>query len=255
VDDPDNNDVQTYTMDCGARQTYFSLDESTGIITQTREYDLDANNSKFNTARCTVTATDKGGHTVTTRLDIRINEINDNPPVLNKNKYDFVVPQNAPAGTTILGQCTSTDKDVKTEHTDHTYSIDGSVVLVGNTCTMKLSADVSGYPVGTKFEQTLTATDIGGLTDTAAVCVVITDPTTTSAATTQPSNTITNSGTGTGNSGSPAAFLNNPADLAWFIPAMIALAVMVALLGYMIYRCCRVPGFCSRLFSDMCGCL
>jgi hypothetical protein len=236
VDDPDNNDVQTYTMDCGTRQTYFSLDESTGIITQTREYDLDIDKKEFENATCTVTATDKGGNTVTTNLNIRINEINDNPPVLGLNKYDFVVYQTATAGTTVIGTCTSTDGDVKIEHTEHTYGIDGSIIRVDGACTIKLTADLSGYAIGTQFVHTLTATDVGGLSDMATVSVVIIDLVTTTVVT-----NTTESTTVTVIDGPSGEFLDNPTDLAWFIPAVIALVVLAGLLGYMIYRFCIAP--------------
>lgn len=271
VNDVDINDVQTYTMDCKDKQSYFDMDPTTGRITQLQEYDLDPNNWQFNTPKCDVTATDKAGHTVTTKLNIRIEEINDNPPKLNQRTYYKNVPQNTPVGSQLLS-CTSTDDDVKTEHTQRSYSLGDSNFAVDNSCNIRSATDFSGYPVGTTFTFPLTATDSDdtSLNDEATVTIVIIDPTTTTVTTTV-ANTITNAnnnngntgtgtGTGTGtsntgNSGSPAAFLSRPTDLAWFIPAMIALAVMTALLGYMIYRCCRVPGFCARLFSDTCGCL
>ncbi|XP_071143108.1 protocadherin Fat 4-like [Mytilus edulis] len=270
VNDVDINDVQTYTMDCKDKQSYFDMDPTTGRITQLQEYDLDPNNWQFNTPKCDVTATDKAGHTVTTKLNIRIEEINDNPPKLNQRTYYKNVPQNTPVGSQLLS-CTSTDDDVKTEHTQRSYSLGDSNFAVDNSCNIRSATDFSGYPVGTTFTFPLTATDSDdtSLNDEATVTIVIIDPTTTTVTTTV-ANTITNAnnnngntgtgtGTGTGtsntgNSGSPAAFLSRPTDLAWFIPAMIALAVMTALLGYMIYRCCRVPGFCARLFSDTCGC-
>ncbi|CAC5414339.1 FAT4 [Mytilus coruscus] len=265
VNDVDINDVQTYTMDCKSKQSYFDMDPVTGLITQTQEYDLDPNNWQFNTPKCVVTATDKGGHTVTTNLDIRIEEINDNPPKLNQRTYYKNVPQNTPVGSQLLS-CTSTDDDVKTEHTQRSYSLGDSNFAVDNGCNIRSATDFSGYPVGTTFTFPLTATDSDdtSLNDEATVTIVIIDPTTTTVVTTvvntntntnNNNNNNVNTGTSnTGNSGSPAAFLSRPTDLAWFIPAMIALAVMTALLGYMIYRCCRVPGFCSRLFSDACGC-
>lgn len=265
VNDVDINDVQTYSMDCGSRNSkYFTMDPSTGQVTQTREYELDQYNIKATSATCTVTATDKGGHTVQTKLVIRIKEINDNPPVFSKAIYYQTVAQNTPASS-VVHKCASTDEDVKDEHTETHYSLDSPYFTVDNDCNIRVASDLSQLsPIPQTIEMTLTArnTDDPTKTDVSTFRVVITDPTTTTVVTTvvntnnNNNNNNNNANTGNnGDSGSPAAFLEDPADLAWFIPAMIALAAMLGLLAYMIYRCCRVPGFCNRLFSDMCGCL
>lgn len=54
---------------------------NTGLITLSSEFDLDDAGKTQEVVTCTVTATDKGGHTVSTQLSITVNEINDNAPL------------------------------------------------------------------------------------------------------------------------------------------------------------------------------
>lgn len=262
VNDVDINDKQTYSMDCGNRDSkFFTMDPATGTVTQTRQYDLDQFNIRIYTIKCTVTATDKGGHTVETTLNIRISEENDNPPVFSQAIYYSTVPHTTPAGSAVH-KCASTDADVQDVHTETHYTLDSPYFTVDNNCNIRVATDLSQLsPIPQTIDVTLTATntDDPTKTDVSTFRVVITDVTTTTVVTTvnnnNNNNNNNNGNTGnSGDSGSPAAFLEDPADLAWFIPAMLALAAMLGLLAYMIYRCCRVPGFCGRLFSDMCGC-
>ena len=70
-----------------------------GAVSQSIENDLDARGIERERVQCTVTATDKGNHTVTTTLQMDFLEENDNSPVLNKNDYDTNVRQDANPGT------------------------------------------------------------------------------------------------------------------------------------------------------------
>ncbi|XP_033726777.1 protocadherin Fat 4-like [Pecten maximus] len=249
IDPDDTRDTQTLTMDCGANTGLFSMDPSTGRVTKTAEYDLDAAKKTSETITCVVTATDEAGHTVTTNLDIVINEENDNPPILDKDTYTYFLPINRAAGTQ-FGRCISTDIDVLPDHNDTAYTLTGGSGLFGLTDQCRLYNNVNfsttTYKVGDTFPMTLTAKNTNGLKDTASVNVVLIDPVTTSA----PSATTTTTTAAPasslafpafGGSGSISNFLDDPETLAWFIPTMILLAAMLALLAYMIYRCIRSP--------------
>jgi hypothetical protein len=138
------------------------------------EYDLDAAGKEQEVVSCTVTATDKGGHTVTTQLSITVNEVNDNPPVLNQGSYSYFVSQCTSVGSAI-GQATTTDKDVKQEHKDVTFTLtSGAGFLVGNDGRIHVGQDLCNVPVGTKYDLTLTAANADGKSDTAPVTIVIT---------------------------------------------------------------------------------
>ncbi|XP_061188483.1 protocadherin-like wing polarity protein stan [Saccostrea echinata] len=245
--DPDFNEVQTFTMDCGANQGKFSMDPNTGSITQSVEYDLDSAGKEQEVVTCTVTATDKGGHTVTTQLSITINEINDNAPVLDKGSYSFFVSQCSSVGSS-AGQVTATDKDVKQEHKDVTFTLtSGTGFLVGNDGTIHVAQDLCNVPVGTKYDFTLTAVNADGLQDTAPVSIVIRDPTTTTSTTTTTTTTTTAPPSSGGSSISTGGFFDNPENLAWFIPAVLLAALMMALFIYFLYKCFRHPGLLSRV--------
>lgn len=147
---------------------------NTGLITLSSEYDLDDAGKTQEVVTCTVTATDKGGHTVSTKLSITVNEINDNAPVLDKGSYSYFVSQCTSVGSPI-GQVTSTDKDVKPEHKDVTFDLTSNVgFLVGNDGKIHVAQDLCDVPVGTKYDLTLTASNADGLKDTAPVTIVIT---------------------------------------------------------------------------------
>ncbi|XP_055997768.1 protocadherin Fat 2-like [Ostrea edulis] len=244
--EPDFYDSQTFTLDCGANQGKFRMDSSTGQITQSVEYDLDSAGKEQEVVTCTVRATDKGGHSVTTQLSIIVNEINDNPPVLDKGSYSYFVSQCTPVGSAIA-QVITTDKDIKPEHKDVTFTLTpGAGFLVGNDGKIHVGQDLCNVPVGTKYDLTLTAANADGLTDTAPVTIVITDPTTTTSTTSTTTTTTTappSDGTGT----SRNDFFDNPENLAWFIPAVLLAALLMLLFIYFLYKCFRHPGSLSRV--------
>ncbi|XP_069106792.1 protocadherin Fat 4-like [Argopecten irradians] len=256
IDPDDTRDTQTLTMDCGANTGQFSMDASTGRVTKAAEYDLDATQQTSDTVTCVVTATDLGGHTVTADLNIVINEENDNPPVLDQDTYTHFLPINTGAGTQ-FGPFSSTDADVLTAHTDTTYSLSGGSGLFGliDCCSVfnNVNFSTTTYNVGDSFTMTLTALNNNGLTDTATVNVILTDPvTTTTAATTTTSTTAATAASVAfpnfgGSGGSISNFLDDPENLGWFIPSILLFAAMLALLGYMVYRCIRNPGAFAKL--------
>ncbi|XP_021343455.1 protocadherin Fat 4-like [Mizuhopecten yessoensis] len=255
IDVDDTRDTQTLTMDCGTTTVLFAMDPTTGRVTKTDEYDLDATQQTTDTVACVVTATDAAGHTVTTNLNIIINEENDNPPVLNQDTYTHFLPINTGAGSQ-FGPFSSTDADVLTDHTDTTYTLTGGSGLFGFTdcCSVynNVNFSTTAHNVGDSFSMTLTATNKNGLKDTATVNVILTDPVTTTAATVVTTTTTAATASSLafptfGDSGSISNFLDDPENLGWFIPTMILLAIMTALLAYMIYRCIRNPGAFARL--------
>ncbi|XP_021343494.1 protocadherin Fat 4-like [Mizuhopecten yessoensis] len=256
IDPDDTRDTQTLTMDCGANTGLFSMDPSTGRVTKAAEYDLDATQKTTETVACVVTATDEAGHTVTADLNIVINEENDNPPVLNKDTYTRFLPINTGAGSR-FGPFSSTDADVLDDHTDTTYTLTGGSGLFGHTdcCSVynNVNFSTTTYQVGDSFPMTLTAINKNGLKDTATFNVILTDPVTTSAPVAAATTAATAASTSSlqfpefGGIGGISNFLDDPENLAWFIPTMILLAIMTALLAYMLYRCLRNPGAFSKL--------
>ncbi|KAK3087566.1 hypothetical protein FSP39_007616 [Pinctada imbricata] len=260
VIDPDLFDQQAYTASCINNNGRFIMDNRTGIITQATEYDLDEPGQESKNIFCRTTATDKAGHTVTASLWIELEEENDNPPVLNKEDYDFSVQRYAAVRTTI-GTPRATDEDVKTEHKESVMSLTGPYADyfgVDDAGNVYLAKSVVGLGV-TRFDLTLTATNVKlsnrntTLSDSAPVTIVIIDPpsTTPPVVVTTPVPTA-DSGSGNNNV-TPTDY--NPWDddefLAWFIPAMILLAFMLCLLLYILYRCCRNPGLCQNMCNHL----
>lgn len=105
-------------------------------------------------------------------------DANDNTPVFSPTSYTFYVSYYAAAGT-IVGSVTATDADTG-KYGKITYTLDQSSLFVEH-----FSIDNSGMiavkttPVGsvmgyaTSVTVTCTASDLGGLSDTATVLIIV----------------------------------------------------------------------------------
>lgn len=236
------------------------MDPSTGLVTVNNgQYDLDKTCKESETIPCVITATDLGDHTVKCDLEITINEINENPPVFGKENYDFTVPWDAKSPTTV-GQATTTDLDCLATHDErqHLYELCcDKMFSVRDNGQVYLSGDLTTIPnyKSAVFDLTLTATDRGDLApneymvDSVPVTITVVEPPTTTTSTTTTTTTVFDiNNLGAGGKGAINSFFDVPENLAWFVPCMILLAIMLALLAYMIWRICRNPAAFSRLW-------
>ena len=71
--DPDANDTELFSLDCGVHTGYFTLDPNTGNTNFTSDYDVDEGSGPSSVS-CVLTVTDSGGLTATANLSFYISK-------------------------------------------------------------------------------------------------------------------------------------------------------------------------------------
>ncbi|KAJ0061580.1 hypothetical protein NL108_005707, partial [Boleophthalmus pectinirostris] len=175
-----NGDVR-YSLLKGknSHSDWFSINPDTGIITTATVLDFESEPAPS----ITVVATDNGRPSLssTAKVDIVLQDVNDNTPVFSSNFYNASIKENTAAGTCFL-EVTATDEDrgsfgaiaytlgspgggaVPTQFTIHKET--------GQICTSTTLDRDDGLD---KFDLTVTATDGGGLSSVARVRVTVVD--------------------------------------------------------------------------------
>ncbi|XP_017273627.1 protocadherin-16 [Kryptolebias marmoratus] len=173
-----NGDVR-YSLLKGknSRSDWFSIDPITGIITTATALDFESEPAPS----VTVVAMDGGRPSLssTVKVDIVLQDVNDNTPEFSKDFYDASIKENTPAGTCFL-EVSATDKDRGSFGTI-TYTLgssSGSTLPFtmdkqrGQLCTSTALDRDEGLD---KFDLAVTATDGGGLSSVARVRVTVVD--------------------------------------------------------------------------------
>nr|CAD7570225.1 unnamed protein product [Timema californicum] len=152
-----------------------TVDEKTGWIYTTRELDREEQ-ARY---QFTVNAKDNGKppKSATASVVITVQDVNDNDPVFEPNIYEAVVAEDDPPGTPVT-TVTATDKD---ENPRLHYELSGGnvrgrfAVTSQNGHGLITIAQPLDYKQEKRFILTVTATDSGGLHDTATVYVNVSD--------------------------------------------------------------------------------
>ncbi|XP_035522449.1 protocadherin-16 [Morone saxatilis] len=175
-----NGDVR-YSLLKGknSHSDWFSIDPVTGIITTATALDFESEPAPS----VTVIATDSGRPPLssTAKVDIVLQDVNDNTPVFSSNFYNASIKENTPAGTCFL-EVTATDED-RGSFGAISYTLgsgSGSAVQThftidketGQLCTRTALDRDEGLD---KFDLTVTAMDGGGLSSVARVRVSVVD--------------------------------------------------------------------------------
>ena len=181
--DPDAGDTLSYAITGGDPSGAFSIDAATGQITVADAAQLDFETTPV--FSLTVTVTDAGGLTDTAAVTVNLTNVNEDPTA---SDAAFAVAESSADGT-VVGSVSASDPDASDTLS---YAITGgdpsgafSIDAATGQITVADSAqlDFETTPV---FSLTVTVTDAGGLTDTAAVTVNLTnvneDPTASDAA-------------------------------------------------------------------------
>ncbi|XP_051903998.1 protocadherin-16-like [Hippocampus zosterae] len=162
-----------------SRSDRFSVDAVTGIITTAGELDFESEPSPS----VTVVATDGGRPPLssTARVDVLLQDANDNAPVFSRSFYNATVEENSPPGTCFL-QVSATDGD-RGSFGVVSYALGsgsggapsahfGIDKESGQLCTVAALDREDGPDA---FELTVTATDGGGLSAAVGVRVSLAD--------------------------------------------------------------------------------
>ncbi|XP_029303816.1 protocadherin-16 [Cottoperca gobio] len=175
-----NGDVR-YSLLKGknSHSDWFSIDPVTGIITTATALDFESEPAPS----VTVVATDSGRPPLssTAKVDIVLQDVNDNTPVFSSNFYNASIKENTPAGTCFL-EVSATDEDRGSfgaisyilgsgsgSAAPTHFTIDKGT---GQICTSTALDRDEGLD---KFDLTVTATDGGGLSSVARVRVLVVD--------------------------------------------------------------------------------
>ncbi|XP_068600399.1 protocadherin-16 [Brachionichthys hirsutus] len=173
-----NGDVR-YSLLKGKNFDWFSIDPVTGIITTATALDFESEPAPS----VTVVATDSGRPPLssTAKVDIVLQDVNDNTPVFSSNFYNASIKENTPAGTCFL-EVSATDED-RGSFGALSYTLGSSS---GSTAPTHFTIDKDSGQICTrtaldrdegldKFDLTVTATDGGGLSSVVQVQVSVED--------------------------------------------------------------------------------
>uniref|UniRef100_UPI0037E8DF2B protocadherin-16 n=1 Tax=Semicossyphus pulcher TaxID=241346 RepID=UPI0037E8DF2B len=175
-----NGDIR-YTLLKGknSHSDWFAIDPVTGIITTAMALDFESEPAPS----VTVVATDSGRPPLssTAKVDIVLQDVNDNTPVFSSSLYNASIKENTPAGTCFL-EVSAADQD-RGSFGAISYTLgsgSGSTVPThftinketGQLCT---STALDRDEGSDKFDLTVTATDGGGLSSVARVRVSVVD--------------------------------------------------------------------------------
>ncbi|KAM6907301.1 protocadherin-16 [Xenentodon cancila] len=175
-----NGDVR-YSLLKGknSHSDWFSIDPITGIITTATALDFESEPAPS----VTVVATDSGRPPLssTAKVDIVVQDVNDNTPVFSRDFYNASIKENTPAGTCFL-EVSATDED-RGSFGAIAYTLGSSSGSVsqapftinketGQLCTSTALDRDDGLD---KFDLTVTATDGGGLSSATRVRVTVMD--------------------------------------------------------------------------------
>ncbi|KAF7668307.1 hypothetical protein LDENG_00013580 [Lucifuga dentata] len=175
-----NGDVRySLLKDKNSHSDWFSIDPVTGIITTASALDFESEPAPS----VTVIATDGGRPPLssTAKVDIVLQDVNDNTPVFSSNFYNASIKENTPAGTCFL-EVSATDED-RGSFGAITYTLgsgSGGAAPAqftidkerGQLCTTTTLDRDEGLD---KFDLSVTATDGGGLSSVVRVRILVVD--------------------------------------------------------------------------------
>lgn len=156
--DPDAGDSVSYTVTGGP----FAIDVF-GVISTTAALDYESASAYS----LTVTATDTGGLSDTATVTVSVTNVNEAPSVADTSGS---VAENASTGTVVASVSVS-DPDAGDSFT---YSVAGGPFSIDAFGVISTTA-VLDYESAASFSLTVTATDAGGLSDSASVVVSVTN--------------------------------------------------------------------------------
>ncbi|KAL3885117.1 hypothetical protein ACJMK2_025215 [Sinanodonta woodiana] len=185
-------------------------------------FDLDSQPLSIYTIGCTLTCTDSGSLLDASSLNVIITDANDNTPQFSQAMYSFTLTVGSTVGTRI-GQVIATDRDVSSNNNHVSFTLSSTTVFNidsgGNIILTGAASLANPYIV------TVTAIDSGGLSSTSILQVLVLTNTANSATTTESAND---------------GFFSYTENIAWFSCALALGAGMFGLMGYLLYRYCKM---------------
>ncbi|XP_060063796.1 cadherin-23-like [Ylistrum balloti] len=103
VTDPDSGDSVTYSIASGDPQERFTIDATSGILEFAVRYDIDYGTDQMPAVvNLTIRATDTGGLSATTLVQITLQDSNDNRPYFSSDTFEANIPNDYPVKSSIV---------------------------------------------------------------------------------------------------------------------------------------------------------
>ncbi|XP_063417330.1 protocadherin Fat 4-like [Mytilus trossulus] len=229
-------------MTNGSGVGYVSVNESTGILSFSLDYDSDQS-SMPSEININIDIEDNGGLTDTCFVTIYIHDINDNAPVFSSTAYVFTVNSNTPFGSSI-GSTVATDIDEGSNsmisyRIDPTSSLNSSFIVSNDGLIVSLTS-FSTLPANSILTFKVIAED-GGLPSLSAevpVTVIVASPNSTQPTTQQTNvsyqNNLMASATETGN---PQNFTNTTEWTILVAVSAVGAVLLLILLACQFHQC------------------
>ena len=169
--DPDN-DALTYSLS-GADAASFAIDAATGQITAKTgvTYDYEAKPSYS----LSVTASDGRGLSIATSVAVNLDNVNEQPAFPGAS-ITLAVAENSPPGTNVGAAVAAADPDAGDTLTYSLSGTDAASFAIDSTGQLATKAGVTyDFEAKSAYSLTVQATDAGGLSDSVAVTVNLTD--------------------------------------------------------------------------------
>ncbi|MCK7594972.1 beta strand repeat-containing protein [Pseudomarimonas salicorniae] len=169
---PDN--TLGFAISAGNTGGAFAIDAGTGQISVANTTQLDFETSPA--FSLTVTVTDGGALSTTATVSIGLTDVNERPVFADASRN---VVENSPAGTAIGAALAATDPDASAPNNALTYAISagntGNAFQIDAGGQLRVQTPAAVTLGNSPFTLTVVATDGGGLDDSAAVTVTVTD--------------------------------------------------------------------------------
>ena len=165
----------SYSITSGNNEDAFIINTTTGSITVNSDIDREMSDAYT----VGVMATDGGGRSAQSTVQISITDINDNSPVFNASSYPITVYENASINSTLIS-VTATDADADGPNSDISYSIqsgnDGNLFRISSTGVISIVSTLD-FETATSHSLIVQATDNGtpSRSSTAVVSVTVID--------------------------------------------------------------------------------
>ena len=164
-----------YSITSGNIQDVFIIDSINGTISTNDDIDREM----LDTYTLGVTATDVGGRSAQSTVEISITDINDNSPVFDPSSYSMTVYENATVNSTLIS-VTATDADAAGPNSDISYSIqsgnDDNLFGISSTGEISIISELD-FETATSHSLIVQAMDNGtpSRSSTAVVSVTVLD--------------------------------------------------------------------------------
>ncbi|KAL5014827.1 hypothetical protein ScPMuIL_009097 [Solemya velum] len=229
VDDDDVGDSHTFSISGGEFADYFMINPVTGTLRYSLRYDLDEKILPTQPS-LSISTLDSTGLSSVVRLEIVIEDVNDNAPVLDSDTYVTTLDASAPVGSDVL-RVKATDAD-SGEHGVILFqldqsSLDHNMFAVSNTGEIYLSSSLNQPPGGVlNFTVVAYNRQNSSQANTALVQVIVKE---------KPSIEITNE-----DNPPQAHFFDEPENVGMVVAGSLAFAAaLVATSCFLARYCCR----------------